>query len=95
VEKHNLDACLPATRHGLEPMHAVYRVETCLPLVKAAIDRDLWRMNAWHDQAKLKVVAPDEVFQVTGCEHTFLNLNTPEDLEKAEEIARDLQGTGC
>lgn len=83
------DGILPSTRNGLEPLHAVYRRESCLPLVKKAIEQDLWRMKAWHDKANLKILTPGETKQITGSDHTFLNLNTPEDLNSAEEIARN------
>ena len=95
VTDNNLDACLPNSQHGLEPLHAVYRVSSCLPLVKQAIDQDLWRMKSWHDWANLKVLNADDVQNITGCEFTFLNLNTPEDVVEAEAIALDERGVGC
>ncbi len=95
VNENDLDLCLPTTDRGLEPMHAVYRVESCLPLVKEAIDNDLWRMNAWHEKAKLGIMEPGDVFQITQCEYTFLNLNTPKDLEKAEKLAQEENGASC
>ena len=32
------DVVIPCTSHGLEPLHAVYRRETCLPIIKKAMD---------------------------------------------------------
>ena len=90
IQESNLDGIIPSTSYGLETLHAVYRKESCLPLVEEAIDQDLWRMKAWHQNANLKILNPDEVLQITGSEHTFLNLNTPEEFRAAEEIARDL-----
>ena len=52
IKNEDWDAVLPSTTMGLEPFHAVYKVETCLPLVKKAIDKDLWKMISWHDHAK-------------------------------------------
>jgi molybdopterin-guanine dinucleotide biosynthesis protein A len=90
IQNSDVDAIIPSSRHGLEPMHSVYRRETCLPLVKAAIDKDLWRMRSWHDQARIKVLGAQEVIRITGSEHTFLNLNTPEEFSAAEELATQL-----
>jgi molybdopterin-guanine dinucleotide biosynthesis protein A len=84
------DAAIPSTERGLEPLHAVYRRDTSLPLVKRAIDQNLWRMNSWFDQAEILILTPEETRNVTSSKHTFLNLNTPEDLHKAEKLASSL-----
>ena len=84
------DAAIPSTERGLEPLHAVYRRDTSLPLVKGAIDQNLWRMNSWFDQAEILILTPEETRNVTSSKHTFLNLNTPEDLQKAEKLASSL-----
>jgi molybdopterin-guanine dinucleotide biosynthesis protein A len=95
ITEKDLDACLPSSPHGPEPLHAVYRVESCLPLVKQAIDQDLWRMNSWHKWANIEVLESNEIYGITDCEFTFLNLNTPEDLAEAEALAQGDQGSGC
>jgi len=84
------EAAIPSTERGLEPLHAVYRRDTSLPLVKEAIDQNLWRMNSWFDQAEIIILTPEETRKVTSSKHTFLNLNTPEDLQKAEKLALNL-----
>ena len=86
----NAQAAIPSTERGLEPIHAVYRRDTSLPLVKRAIDQNLWRMNSWFDQAEILILTPEETQKVTASKYTFLNLNTPEDLQKAEKLALDL-----
>ena len=83
----DLDGIIPSTTNGLEPLHAVYRRESCLPFVENAIDQDLWRMKSWHSKANLKILKPEETRKITGSEHTFLNLNTPEEFKEAEQIA--------
>jgi len=88
VDRENLDGMIPSTIHGVEPLHAVYRRETCLTLVEEAIDQDLWRMKAWHKNANLKILDPDQTITISGSEDTFLNLNTPEEFSAAEEYAR-------
>ena len=90
VQRLNLDGMIPSTNHGIEPLHAVYRRETCVTLVEEAINQDLWRMKAWHKNANLKILDPDETIDISGSEYTFLNLNTPEEFNAAEELARDL-----
>jgi molybdopterin-guanine dinucleotide biosynthesis protein A len=84
------DCVIPSTEFGLEPLHAVYRREVCLTYVQEAINQDLWKMNSWHGNAKLKILDPGETRKITGSDVTFLNLNTPEEFSAAEDLARTL-----
>jgi molybdopterin-guanine dinucleotide biosynthesis protein A len=92
IQESDYDAVIPSTSLGIEPFHAVYRKESCLPLVKGALDQNLWKMISWHDQARIKILDPGETRQITGSDHTFLNLNTPDEFQAAEEIARNMLG---
>src|SRR5512134_2976184 len=38
------DVVIAKGEEGYEPLHAVYRRETCLPAIEAAIDADLWKV---------------------------------------------------
>ena len=91
IQHGDADAALPSTSSGLEPLHSVYRRDTCLPLVKDAINRDLWRMRSWYDQARLLVLEPQNTTEVAGNAHTFINLNTPGEFSAAEELAHKLK----
>jgi molybdopterin-guanine dinucleotide biosynthesis protein A len=85
------DGIIPSTQNGIEPMHAVYRRETCLPPVKDALEAGLWRLISWHEQANILIIDPEETRLMTGNDYTFLNLNTPEEFKAAEELARSLE----
>ena len=87
IQHTGADAALPSTDGGVEPLHGVYQPKTCLPLVKQAIANDRWRMRSWHDQAQVEILDPIETIQAAGSEHTFVNLNTPEEFSAAEEMA--------
>lgn len=87
IQLSGADAVLPSSSGGLEPMHGVYRRETCLPLVEDAIAQDLWRMISWHDQARVEILDPQETSAVSGSPYTFMNINTREDFSTAEELA--------
>jgi molybdopterin-guanine dinucleotide biosynthesis protein A len=90
------DAVIPQTEGGTEPFHAVYRRETCLPAIQAAIAADRWRVDAWFAQVKLRLMSPDEVLVYDAGSTAFWNVNTPEELAQAEALARridpDLSG---
>lgn len=84
------DAVLPSSPHGPEPMHALYNRDSCLPLVRQAIKNDLWRMNAWHDQAEIQLIDAQRTAAASKSDHTFLNLNTRDEFRAAEELAQKL-----
>jgi molybdopterin-guanine dinucleotide biosynthesis protein A len=86
------DAVIPRTGNGFEPFHAVYRRNTCLPKVKAALDAGLWKVDSWFDQAKIRFLEPQETQHFDPHGIAFMNLNTPEDLQEAERLAQTKDG---
>ena len=83
VTDSDLDAVMPSNQCGLEPLHAVYRRDTCLPAVKAAIEADRWKMISWHGDVNLRVLVPDEIAQLDSEGVAFENVNTPEEFDAA------------
>lgn len=72
---------------GFEPLHALYRRETCLPAIEAAIAADQWKVIAWFPEVKVRVLTPDEIKQFDPSGLAFWNVNTPEEFMEAEKIA--------
>ncbi len=72
---------------GYEPLHAVYRRETCLPAIERAINADQWKVIAWFPEVKVRVLTPDEIKIINPNNLAFWNVNTPEEFSKAEQIA--------
>jgi len=85
-----IDAVIPSTGHGLEPLHAIYRRETCLPAVERALKAGKRRVVAWHKDAVVRTLSPEEtaIYDPQGI--TFINTNTPEEFNQAEKIAQEL-----
>jgi molybdopterin-guanine dinucleotide biosynthesis protein A len=81
-----VDVVIPATPDGLEPLHAVYRRETCLTLVEQALAAGERRMTGWLERAKVRVVSPEETAEYDPRGLAFINLNKPEDLAQAEAM---------
>jgi molybdopterin-guanine dinucleotide biosynthesis protein A len=73
---------------GYEPLHAVYRRETCLPAIESALEADQWKVIAWFPQVKVRVLTPEEIKSYDPSSLAFWNVNTPEEFSKAEAIAR-------
>lgn len=87
IVQEEADVVIVKTDEGYEPFHALYRRETCLPAIEAAIDADQWKAIAWFPQVKVRTLSPDEIkiFDPSGL--CFWNLNTPEDFLQAEQRA--------
>jgi molybdopterin-guanine dinucleotide biosynthesis protein A len=88
LAQEEVDVVIPRSEEGYEPLHAIYRRETCLPAIEAAIDADQWRVIAWFPQVKVRVLTSDEIRQYDPSGLAFWNVNTPEEFSKAETIAQ-------
>ncbi|MDX1437209.1 MAG: molybdenum cofactor guanylyltransferase [Anaerolineales bacterium] len=82
-------AAIPESSHGLEPLHAVYRTEICLPAVKSALEGGKRRMVSWHQGLIVNIIPNAQVREHDREELAFLNLNTVEEFRTAEGIARE------
>ena len=82
------DVVIAKMDEGYEPLHALYRRETCLPAIEAAIDADLWKVIAWFPQVKVRTLSPAEINVIDPSGLCFWNVNTPEEFAKAEELAK-------
>jgi len=81
------DVIIAKSEEGYEPLHAVYRRDTCLPAIEAAIDADQWKVIAWFPQVKVRVLTPEEIKLSDPEGLAFWNVNTPEEFVQAEQIA--------
>ena len=81
------DVVIAKDEDGYEPLHAVYRRETCLPAIEAAIDADLWKVVAWFPQVRIRVLTVDEIARYDPKHLAFWNVNSPEEFAEAERLA--------
>lgn len=83
------DLVIPRMGEKLEPFHAVYRRKTCLPHVKAALEAGKPRVDAWFPQVRIRYLTAQEMAPVDPRRLAFWNVNTLEELEEAEKVARE------
>ena len=93
IERVKVDAVVPRSRLGEEPLHAVYRRQICAPLVERAIHSGERRMISWMQWANIRYLDESIVSQFDPWHLSFENINTPEDLARAEDLARQFEGT--
>jgi molybdopterin-guanine dinucleotide biosynthesis protein A len=84
-----VDAVIPSSENGLEPLHAVYRRQTCLPAVESALRQGQKRLIDWHPSVNVRLLSTAETKAHDPEGLAFININSPEDLLQAEKLVRD------
>ena len=87
LEQEQADVVIAETSEGFEPLHAVYRRETCVAAVASAIEADQWRMISWFSKVRVRKLTHEELGQFDPDGLAFWNLNTPEEFSEAERRA--------
>lgn len=82
----DVDAVIPRTARGLEPLHAVYRTKTCLPSLRHSLDTGCLKISSWLQEIKLYEMDADAIAVFDPSLRSFMNLNTPEEFRLAEKI---------
>lgn len=89
LEQAHADVAIPALdADHLEPLHAVYRRETCLPAVQAALASGEKQMVSWFANVKVLKIPIIVLRTFDPLLHSFTNLNTPKEFADAEVLAR-------
>lgn len=83
------DAAIPESdsRRGLEPLCAAYG-PACGPAIRAAIDRGDGRAIGFHADVRVARLPRDAVLQYGDPAVLFFNVNSPNDLARAEILCR-------
>jgi hydrogenase maturation protease len=81
------DVVIPRVGDETEPLHAVYS-KACLQPIVDLIDRGKRRVVHFFDRVRVRYVEPREI-EAFDPEHlSFFNINTPADLQRAQELHR-------
>jgi len=75
------DVVLPIVNKRAEPLHALYRRETCLPVVRMGLEAGMRRLVEWHDSVNVLEMNEPEIRMYDPDFLAFFNINTPEDLK--------------
>ena len=81
----DVDVVVPRSPGGLEPMHAVFRRETCLPVILSAIDANKLKVIDWFPSVRVRQLGEAEIASVDPAGLAFWNINTPEEFAQAEK----------
>jgi molybdopterin-guanine dinucleotide biosynthesis protein A len=92
LSREEADVVIAESPEGFEPMHAVYRRQTCLPAIEAAIQSDQRRVISWFPAVRVRRLTQEELQRHDPEGLAFWNVNTPEEFARAEELARAAGG---
>ena len=76
------DAVVPVLDGQAQPMHAVYN-RRCLPSVERALAAGRRRMDSFWEEVRVRTVGAEELRAFDPDLHSFTNVNTPTEWEKA------------
>ena len=86
----DFDVVIPRTPMGLEPLHAIYS-KACLDPIDDLLSAGVLRIIRFFHEVRVRYVEPEEILPFDPHYRSFLNVNTPEDLDKAREVAEALE----
>lgn len=78
------EAIVPRTEDGLQPLHAIYS-KNCLKPIKELMDLGKYKIIDFYPLIKIKIVEESEFIHLDQTRKSFLNINTPQDLDLLEE----------
>ena len=85
MDQSGADVVVPVNHHGYEPFHALYRRDTCLAAIDAAIKRGSRRAQSFFDDVRVCELPQSEVLKAEPMGGCFINANTPEELHLMEK----------
>jgi molybdopterin-guanine dinucleotide biosynthesis protein A len=86
------DVVIPRVQGYLEPLHAIYS-RRCLPFIEELLLQDNLRIIDFLDKVNVLEIPDRELKRFDPYFRFILNLNTPEDLQKARQTARELDSS--
>lgn len=75
------DIIVPAPPDGLQPLHAVYD-RRCLPSIRSRLERNRLQIKGFYPGSRILEISTDILDTFDPDKRMFLNVNTPEDLQK-------------
>ena len=73
----------------VEPLHAIY-AKTCIPKMKARLEKGILAITPLFAELKVRYLEKEEYLPLDPQMLSFFNINYPEDLERANRIAAEI-----
>lgn len=86
--RHEADVIVPLDHEDYpQSMHAVYS-KACLAPIRRRLDEDRLKVIGFFDDVRVRRVSTQEIDRFDPSRYSFINVNTPEELAEAEQLAR-------
>ncbi len=92
LEESQVDAVVPRSRNGLEPLHGVYRRAPCLEAINQALGKNIQSLNGWLGLMNVLEITEDQIRPFDPESHIFTNLNTPGEYQRAAGLSSPFDG---
>ena len=79
------DIVVPRTEDGLQPLHAVY-ARNCLDPIKRLMDAGNCKIIDFYRMVRVKIVDENDFLFLDPLRHSFINVNTPEELNFVKKM---------
>lgn len=83
----NVDIVVPTVDNYPQGLHAIYS-KNCLEPIRAKIDQKRLKVIGFYEQVKVTYLDEVSLEQYNSDGLAFMNVNTPEELEKAKQIVK-------
>ena len=77
------DLVVPVSRSGLEPLHAFYSKQNCLPHIERQLDEGNLKVIEFFDKINTREITVDEMNKYDPRELSYFNINTETDYKNA------------
>ena len=82
------DVIVPRTKDGLQPLHAIYS-KNCLRPIKNIIEQGKYKILDFYHLVRVKIVDEEDFIQLDPKRESFLNINTPDELNLIRKSKKD------
>ena len=86
----DFDVVMPRVGGEIEPLHAVYS-QACLPAIQEQLERNQLQIRVFLDKVRVRYVEEAEIEGFDPSHLSFFNVNTPDELEKAKDVAAEYE----
>jgi molybdopterin-guanine dinucleotide biosynthesis protein A len=93
--RENFDAVIPVQADGRpQPLCGLYRSVKCAPIARELIESGERRPRELLQKIKTRWIRPEELSDIEGSADFFMNINTPEEFERAKRKLLNETSTG-
>jgi molybdopterin-guanine dinucleotide biosynthesis protein A len=85
----SIDIVIPETSKGLEPLCSVYS-KRCLKPIEEQLEKKSLKIERMFQKVRVKKISEDILRTIDQDLLSFSNINTPDDLDRAKQVATNL-----